>query len=93
MEPNLPFICIEKNEHLNYREEIQNLAKDNENMEEDLKQTKSQLDTEKKNKRKVDKILADASEALKIALRVSVIEIYLSGIVSKGLDPCGALGG
>ncbi|KAK3087928.1 hypothetical protein FSP39_012548 [Pinctada imbricata] len=53
------------------REEIQNLAKENEQLDEDLKQNKSDLKTERSNKRKVDKILADAAEALKIALRTT----------------------
>ncbi|XP_061169615.1 cilia- and flagella-associated protein 157-like [Saccostrea echinata] len=51
------------------REEIQNLAKENEQLEEDLKEATVKYSSEKRNKEKVDKILFDAAEAIKLMLK------------------------
>lgn len=53
------------------REEIQSLAKENEQLQEDLKETKTKFRAEKRNKEKVDRILYDAAEAIKMMLQKS----------------------
>ncbi|XP_048774461.2 cilia- and flagella-associated protein 157-like [Ostrea edulis] len=53
------------------REEIQNLAKENEQLEDSLKDANTNYITEKKNKGKVDRILYDAGEAIKLMLKKS----------------------
>lgn len=55
-----------------YREEIQSLAKENEQLQEDLKEAKTKFRAEKRNKEKVDRILYDAAEAIKMMLQVTV---------------------
>lgn len=62
----LNFICFL------YREEIQSLAKENEQLQEDLKEAKTKYRAEKRNKEKVDRILYDAAEAIKMMLQVTV---------------------
>ncbi len=52
------------------REEIMGLAKDNENFEEDLQGLSEELNKEKSEKLKVEKVLADAAHALKLVLTV-----------------------
>ena len=54
-----------------FRDELQALAKDHELMEEDVQNLQKNLDGERKNKNKLERVLADCSDALKIALRVS----------------------
>lgn len=54
-----------------YREEIQSLAKENEQLQEDLKEAKTKYRAEKRNKEKVDRILYDAAEAIKMMLQVT----------------------
>ncbi len=46
------------------------LAKDNENFEEDLQGLSEELNKEKSEKLKVEKVLADAAHALKLVLTV-----------------------
>lgn len=47
------------------------LSKENEQFEEDLSQTKDDLEKEKKNTRKLEKVLRDAAWAMRGALMVS----------------------
>ncbi|CAC5417179.1 Cilia- and flagella-associated protein 157 [Mytilus coruscus] len=51
------------------RDEIQEMAKENELLEEDVKRVKDDHLTEKKNKLKLEKLINDVASALKIALR------------------------
>ena len=54
-----------------YREEIEKLAKENELYEEDIVSAKVKLKEQSKEKEKVERVLADAAEALKTALQVN----------------------
>ncbi|XP_074654771.1 cilia- and flagella-associated protein 157-like [Tubulanus polymorphus] len=56
------------------RDEIQLLAKENEQLEGDYKSTRSKLHGEQKSKRKVEKILSDLSAALKNSLQTTPVE-------------------
>ena len=66
---NVPFNLLLS--HTIFRDEIQQLARENELLEADLTQIKTELLAEKKNKRKLEKVLADCAAALKVALTVS----------------------
>ncbi|VDI83786.1 Hypothetical predicted protein [Mytilus galloprovincialis] len=55
------------------RDEIQEMAKENELLEEDVKKVKDDHLTEQKNKFKLEKLINDVATALKIALRVKQI--------------------
>ena len=49
------------------------MSKENELLEDDLTRYRRELDEEKRNKRKLDKVLRDAAQSLKTALHVSHI--------------------
>lgn len=63
-----------------FREEIQNLAKENEQLEDSLKDANTNYITEKKNKGKVDRILYDAGEAIKLMLKVYMFNILKASL-------------
>jgi hypothetical protein len=53
-----------------WREEIQDFAKENELLEEDIKKVREECVAEKKNRLKLEKLINDVATSLKIALRV-----------------------
>ena len=58
---------------LSFREELHSLSKENEQLEEDLTDIRADLEKERKEKRKLEKVLADAATALQNALSVCII--------------------
>lgn len=53
-------------------DEMQRLAKDNENLEAEIERLKEELSVESHDRHKLERVMADASQALKFALRVSL---------------------
>ena len=53
------------------RDEIQSLARENEQLEDKLQSTVQERDSERTHKRRVERIMARAAESLRSALRVS----------------------
>jgi hypothetical protein len=56
-----------------YREEIDHINKDNDNLEFELRTETDKVTTEVKNRKKLERVLKDAAGALKMALRVRLI--------------------
>jgi len=56
------------------RDELSGLSKENELLEDDLTRYRRELDEEKRNKRKLDKVLRDAAQSLKTALHTATDE-------------------
>ena len=56
--------------HVFFRDEVESFAKNTELLETDMEQLRRELLDEKRNKRKLEKILADCAKALKTALTV-----------------------
>ena len=54
-----------------HRDELQAISREHELLEEDVERSANQLSKERKNKCKLEKVLADCADALKNALRVS----------------------